>query len=281
MRVGRHRDVLSLTTILACDDFRWCSSLRNDPPSGHILTLPPDHRSYPPCAKKLFDAAVAQYAKACRLLEVDHIGGLTSLDNAQWDERSSRRSLSHDPVKNINIVEGTSTSANVDQNASVASSDTAASLNASTNSSEAWRRAVRAGVITVSSPSALSPRPSLPARKLDTLFDGGECESPRWSIGGRSGPRRREECDDELIEAPEAMLEEEREKEEPVEGLSARTSVCEGVNNMAFVSGTRGNESGGGRVALEDFFNNFEDDEEEDGILNFSRQVRKRWCLGV
>lgn len=211
--------------------------------------------------KQIFDAAVVQHSKACRLLDVEHIGGLVSLDSDQEeDEHPSNRSPSRDSFKN----DAKNEHASVGQNTSVASSDTVVSLNTPGASTEAWRRAVRAGVINIGSPSALSPRPSLPARKSDAYFAGAgdACESPRWSISGRFAARKQEKCGrKELVETPKAIHEEE---EEPTEGVrrNAHVSRHEGDHSMTAAPDERRNES-------------CDDSEEDDdeGLLNLSRQV--------
>lgn len=232
-------------------------------------SLSADISTYMYSSSQIFDAAVVQHSKACRLLDVDHIGGLVSVDSDQEDdERPSKRSPSRDSFKNdANNEHASTTNSSVGQNTSVASSDTVTSVNTPGASTEAWRRAVRAGVINIGSPSALTPRPSLPARKLDACFAGAgdTCESPRWSISGRYAARKQEECSrKEFVETPKAVYE-----EEPTKGVrkNARVSRHEGD---AAAPDERRNESCDDLSARQECA---EDSEEDDGLYNFSKQV--------
>lgn len=126
---------------------------------------------------------------------------------------------------------------------------------------------MRAGVINIGSPSALTPRPSLPARKLDAYFAGAgdTCESPRWSIGGRYAARKKEECSrKEFVETPKAVFE-----EELTEGLRKNARVSRHEGETAAPDGRR-NESCDDLTARQECA---EDSEEDDGLLSFSKQV--------
>lgn len=138
---------------------------------------------------QILDAAVAQHAKARRLLAVEHPRGhLAAFDGVndsyvapqpQRPAATERRGRTAERGRTANDTNG-------DSNARVAAPKTSY---ASTHTSEAWQRAVRAGVIQVGPPPAASIRTSLPARDLTQ-----EARALATAIGvaqGNNASRRR------------------------------------------------------------------------------------------
>lgn len=142
-------------------------------------TFPAFPRPQHSCCKT-FSTGVALHAEACRLLQAEHLKELVGWDGET--DRLMRQNVQHNN-KHSDQATGFSTSTgavndttNGSANGIAASSKTAlekslaalseiSRLDASETSTEAWRRAVKAGVIEVRPPPAVSVRAILPARK--------------------------------------------------------------------------------------------------------------------